>query len=97
MIKYLAEEALDEGGGNLLQLSLALLAKGTFLLNGGEEISLVGPEVSEIVRLPLEDLGDRDVIEVTIDTSEDEGNHLVDSHGRVLLLLQELGQLQKMS
>jgi hypothetical protein len=30
---------------------------------------------------------------VTVDTSVDEGNHLVNGHGRVLLLLQELGQL----
>lgn len=44
------------------------------------------------VRLPLEDLGDGDVVEVTVDTSEDERNHLVDSHGLVLLLLEELSE-----
>merc|ERR1711974_104224 len=32
------------------------------------------------------------VVEVTVDTSEDEGNHLVDGHGLVLLLLEELGE-----
>jgi hypothetical protein len=42
----------------------------------------------------LQDLVDRDTIEVTIDTGIDEGNHFVDGHRRVLLLLEEFGQLQ---
>lgn len=45
------------------------------------------------VGLPCENLVDRDAVKVTVDTSENKGNHLVDGHGRVLLLLEKLGQL----
>jgi hypothetical protein len=48
----------------------------------------VGKEVS----LPLQDLVDGNVVEETVDTGVDQGNHLVDGHGRVLLLLEELGK-----
>ena len=48
----------------------------------------MGKEVS----LPLEDLVGWYVVEETVDTSVDQGNHLVDGHGRVLLLLEELGK-----
>jgi hypothetical protein len=57
-----------------------------------EEAGLVGAEVRQELGLPLEDLGDGNVVEVTVDTSEDEGNHLVDGHGLVLLLLEKLGE-----
>ncbi len=40
-------------------------------------------------------LVDEDTIEETVDAGEDKGDHLVNSHGRVLLLLEELGQLRK--
>jgi len=49
-------------------------------------------QVSEDVRLPLEDLGDGDLVKETVDTSEDQGNHVGDGHGGVLLLLEQLGQ-----
>jgi hypothetical protein len=48
----------------------------------------VGKEVS----LPLENLGNGNGVEETVNTSVDQGNHLVDGHGRVLLLLEELGK-----
>lgn len=48
----------------------------------------MGKEVS----LPLEDLADGDVVEDTVDTRVDQRNHLVDGHGGVLLLLEELSQ-----
>lgn len=90
---HLTEEALGEGGDDVLQSSLKVLADGTLLLDGGKEVSLVGLEVREEVSLPLEDLGNGDLVEETVDTGEDKGNHLVDGHGGVLLLLEELGQL----
>jgi hypothetical protein len=85
-------EVLGELGDDVLDLGLELLAEGTLVLELLEEGRLVGAEVREEVRLPLEDLGDGNVVEVTVDTSEDEGNHLVDGHGLVLLLLEELGE-----
>jgi hypothetical protein len=85
-------EVLGERGDNVLDLGLKLLAEGTLVLELLEEARLVGAEVREELRLPLEDLGDGNVVEVTVDTSEDEGNHLVDGHGLVLLLLEELGE-----
>lgn len=85
-------EVLGEGGDEVLDLGLKLLAEGTLRGKLVKEVGLVGAEVSKEVLLPLEDLVDGDVVEVTVDTSEDEGNHLVDSHGLVLLLLEELGE-----
>jgi len=81
-------EALDD----ILELGLEVLAESTLLVNLVKDGLLVGAEVVEEVGLPLEDLGDGDVVEVTVDTSVDEGNHLVDGHGAVLLLLEELGK-----
>lgn len=49
-------------------------------------------EVSKEVRLPGEDLVDGDGVEETVNTSEDQGNHVGNGHGGVLLLLEELGQ-----
>ena len=85
-------EVLGEGGDDVLKLGLEVLGKGALLVEGLEEGLLVGAEVRKEVRLPLEDLGNGDVVEVTVDTSEDEGNHLVDGHGLVLLLLEELSE-----
>ena len=48
--------------------------------------------MSQEVSLPLKDLEDGDVIEMTVDTSVDQRNHLVDSHGAVLLLLEKLSE-----
>lgn len=92
MASSLTEEALDEGNGDVLELGLGLLAEGTLLVDGSQQVSLVGLEVSKVVGLPLEDAADGDRVEVTVDTSEDKGNHLVNGHGGVLLLLEELGQ-----
>lgn len=85
-------EVLGEGGDDVLELGLEVLGKGALLVEGVEEGLLVGAEVRKEVRLPLEDLGNGNVVEVTVDTSEDEGNHLVDGHGLVLLLLEELSE-----
>lgn len=93
LIICLAEEALDEVDGDVLESGLEVLAQGALLVNSGEQVGLVGLEVGKEVSLPLEDLVDGDSVEVTVDTSVDEGNHLVNGHGGVLLLLQELGQL----
>jgi hypothetical protein len=49
-------------------------------------------EVRQELGLPGEDLGDGDGVEETVNTGEDQGDHVGDSHGGVLLLLEELGQ-----
>lgn len=89
----LTDKALGVGHDDILDLGLELLAESTIPIDLSEEVRLVGLEVLDEVRLPLENLVDGDAVEVTVDTGVDERNHLVDSHGRVLLLLQELGQL----
>jgi hypothetical protein len=86
------QEALGEVSDEGLELGLKLLGKSALSGEGVEEFGLVGAEVRKEVRLPGEDLVDGDVVEVTVDTSEDERNHLVDGHGRVLLLLEELSE-----
>lgn len=88
----LVEEALDEGLRDVLELGLKLLAESTLLVDSGEELRLVGLEMSEVIGLPLQNALDGDIIEVTVDTGEDERNHLVDGHRGVLLLLEELGE-----
>lgn len=92
-MRRLCGESLGEGGDDLLEAALKVLGELALLVDGGEEILLVGAEVSEEVGLPGEDLVNWDVIEVSVDTGEDEWNHLVDGHWGVLLLLEELGQL----
>jgi hypothetical protein len=91
-LAHLCVEGLVEAGDDVLQLSLKLLADLALLLNGLLDLGVVALEVSKEVRLPLKDLSDRNVVEVTVDTSEDKGNHVRDGHGGVLLLLEELGQ-----
>jgi hypothetical protein len=93
----LRHEALGEGNDGVLQSGLEVLAEGALLVNRGEQIRLVGLEMRDEVGLPFENLVNGNGIEVTVDTGVYQGYHLVDGHGRVLLLLEELGQLWKRS
>lgn len=90
---YRLVEALGEAGDDVLQSRLEVLAQRTLLVNRGQQIALVGLQVRDEVGLPLQDLVDGDGVQVSVDTGVDEGNHFVDSHGGVLLLLEELSQL----
>ena len=90
---HLTEETLGEAGDDILQSGLEILAERTLLVNGSHEVALVGLDVGKEVRFPLENLVDGHAIEVAVDTGVDKGNHLVNGHGGVLLLLEELGQL----
>ena len=89
---HLRSEALREAADDIPQSLLKILAQCTLLVNSGKQIRLVALQVGKEVLLPLGDLADWDLIQVTVDTSEDKRNHLVDSHWRVLLLLEELGK-----
>jgi hypothetical protein len=73
-------------------LGLKVLADLALLLNGLLDLRVVALDVSKEVRLPLEDLGDGDRVEVAVDTSEDQRNHVGDGHRRVLLLLKKFGE-----
>lgn len=85
-------EALGEGLHDVLELGLEVLAERTLLVNLLQHCALVALEVVEEVGLPSQDLVDRDAVEVTVDTSEDKWNHLVDGHWLVLLLLEQLSE-----
>lgn len=83
---------LGEADQSLLELGLKVLGQGTVLVDLLEQSGLVALQVRQEVGLPLLDLGDGHVVEDTVDTGVDEGNHLVDGHGAVLLLLEQLDQ-----
>lgn len=89
---HLCVERLVEALDDLLEGSLGLLADLALLLDGLLDLRVVALEVSKEVRLPLEDLGDGDVVEVTVDTSEDERDHVGNGHRGVLLLLEQLSE-----
>jgi hypothetical protein len=92
LLANLRREALGEGNDNILELLLEILAESTLAVNGAQKLLLIGLEMSDKVRLPLQNLADWDRVEVTVDTGIDEGNHLVDSHWGVLLLLEQFGK-----
>ncbi len=93
MLLPLRCEALGEGRDDILQSLFQVLAQSTLLVDSGQEIGLVSLQVSEEVRFPSEDLVHGDAVEETVNTSIDKGNHLVNGHRRILLLLEVLGQL----
>jgi hypothetical protein len=90
--EHLRCKALGEAYDGILQPSLQVLAQSALLVNRRQQIGLVAPQVAEEVRLPCENLVDSDGIEVSVDTGIDEGNHFVDGHWRILLLLKEFGK-----
>jgi hypothetical protein len=92
-ISILLVEALCERDDDVLQSRLEVLAQRSLLVNRGQQIRLIGLQVRDEVCLPLQDPVHRNDVQVSVDTGVDEGNHLVDGHGGVLLLLEELGQL----
>lgn len=89
---HLRQEALVEVADDSVELLFQFLGQLSLPLDSLESLILVRLEVSQQISLPLENLVDGDSIKETVDTSEDEWNHLLDSHRVILLLLQELGQ-----
>lgn len=86
---HLFGKGADKVLGDALELLEVLLGQ---LTGGGdvlEEVGLVSMQVRNELSLELLDLLDRDVIDVTVDTSVDEGDHLLGRHGGSLLLLEE--------
>ena len=81
-------EVFREGDDHALQLGFELLAQSSVLLNLVEQGLFVRSQMCYEVGFPLEDQVDFDTVKMTIDTGVDEGYHFIDSHRRVLLLLQ---------
>ena len=77
---------------DLFQLVLQLFAESALLVDRLHQALLVGLEVLKEVLLPLRDLVDGHAVEVTVDTGVDKWDHLVDGHGVVLFLLEQLGE-----
>lgn len=92
MLAHLCEVGLVEVANDLLELGLKLLADLALLVNGLGDLRVVGLDGGEEVGLPVEDLADGDGVKETVDTSEDQGNHVRNGHGGVLLLLEQLSQ-----
>jgi hypothetical protein len=90
---FSAQETLDEGRSDIFELVLELLAESTFLVDLVQELGLVALQVAQVIAFPFQDTVNRNVVQITVDASKDEGHHLINGHGRVLLLLEELGQL----
>jgi len=75
----------------LLTLGLELLGHHS-LGDLGEQVLLVGLQVSLELLVPLDDPLDGDLVQETLDTGHDERNLDLGGDGRVLTLLQELGK-----
>ena len=86
-VGQLTQEARCEACNQVLHLSFRLLADGTLLVNRCQNVSLIAFQMCDEVSLPAADLVDGDFVEESVDASEDKGDHLIDSHGRILLLL----------
>lgn len=91
-VVHLCVERAVEVTNDLLELLLKLLGDLALLLDGLLDLGVAALQVSEEVRLPLENLGDGDGVKETVDTGEDKGNHVGNGHGGVLLLLEQLSQ-----
>ena len=92
MFLHLCVEGGVEVSDGLLEGGLGLLGDLALLLDGSLDLGVGALEVSKEVRLPGEDLVDGDGVEETVNTGEDERNHVGNGHGGVLLLLEELSQ-----
>jgi len=85
-------ESSREGGGDILKLGKELLGKLTLVGNGVKDLRLGGSEVSKELSLESANLGDRNVVKETVNTGKDNGDLLLGTEGRGLLLLKNLGK-----
>lgn len=92
LFAHLGAERRVELLNDILQACLEFLTDLALLVNGLTNLGVVSLEVGKEVSLPGEDLVYGDGIEVTVNTGEDQGDHIADSHGGVLLLLEQLSQ-----
>ena len=83
------KELLDES----LEVSLGLVRNVTFGLDGGGDLRSLGVDGLEVHLLELADLFGLDLVEVATHAGEEDAGLLLDGHGHVLLLLEELSEL----
>jgi hypothetical protein len=82
-------EFLDEA----LKVRLGLGGDPAFSTDGERDVCGLGVDSLKVQRLELLDLAGLDLIQVTTDTGEEDASLLLDGHGDVLLLLEELSEL----
>lgn len=83
-------EVGDKSLEGIVELGLNGFADGLLLLDGLEDLRVVGREVGDELSLKLEDLGLVELVEVATDTAEQDGNNVLVGKGLVLGLLEEL-------
>ena len=90
--KSLTRKSSNEGRDNLVEGSVRLGAEVTIGTNLVQKGLLGSLDVSEELLLELGDLGRVDFVQESPDTAVDDGHLLLNGHGDVLALLQELSQ-----
>ena len=90
--KSLTRKSSNEGRDNLVEGSVRLGAEVTIGTNLVQKGLLGSLDVSEELLLELSDLGRVDFVQESPDTAVDDGHLLLNGHGDVLALLQELSQ-----
>ena len=82
-------ELLNEG----LEIVLGLVRDVALSADGVGDVGGLGVDGGQVVALELGDVLGLDLVEVASDTSEENASLLLDGHGHVLLLLEELSEL----
>ena len=90
--KSLTRKSSNEGRDNLVEGSVRLGAEVTIGTNLVQKGLLGSLDVSEELLLELSDLGGVNFVQEAPDTAVDDGHLLLNGHGDVLALLQELSQ-----
>ena len=90
--KSLTRKSSNEGRDNLVEGSVRLGAEVTIGTNLVQKGLLGSLDVSEELLLELSDLGRVDFVQESPDTAVDDGHLLLNRHGNVLALLQELSK-----
>jgi hypothetical protein len=78
---------------NGMEVSVGLFGDGLLGLDSSNHVSVLGSEVGEDHLFEFADLTSEELIEVSIDTTEEDTDLLGNGHGDELVLLEELGEL----
>ena len=92
MVTSLAGEPGHEGGDDLVQRGVGLGAQVAVSGDLVQKSGLGALDVGQELLLKLGDLGGVDFVEESPDAAVDDGDLVLDGHGHVLALLQQLGQ-----
>ena len=78
---------------NGMEVSVGLFGDGLLGMDSSNHVSVLGSEVGEDHLFEFADLTSEELIEVSIDTTEEDTDLLGNGHGDELVLLEELGEL----